>query len=45
MFSMTNLLLETAKDNLAYKQNTFIMVLGTGNDRALKRLIGRRVVT
>ena len=24
MFSMTNLLLETAKDNLAYTQNTFI---------------------
>ena len=25
---MTNLLLETAKDNLAYTQNTFIMALG-----------------
>ena len=34
MFSMTNLLLETAKDNLAYTQNTFIMALSTRNDRA-----------
>ena len=29
-----DLLLETAKDNLAYTQNTFIMALGTRNDRA-----------
>lgn len=34
MFSMTNLLLKTAKDNLAYTQNTFIMALRTRNDRA-----------